>query len=193
MVPGWPYSLIVALETGRSSWTASLDAQRLEPGADLFAVTCTQIRDLTGRLIDAGQWQDGDPDILVVLDAGYDGPRLAHLLTDLPPKILVRLRSDRVFHRPPPPYLFRPDGGRPARHGGEFVFKDPVTWGSRDIETTTDTRLYGRATALAWNRLHPRLQRRSAWAHWAGPMPILEGTVIQLTVEHLPSGGVNKP
>ncbi|OBB30225.1 MULTISPECIES: transposase [Nocardia] len=27
MVPGWPYSLIVALETGRSSWTAPLDAR----------------------------------------------------------------------------------------------------------------------------------------------------------------------
>ncbi|MDI2027635.1 transposase [Saccharopolyspora sp. TS4A08] len=31
MVPGWPY-LVVALETGRSSWTAPLDIQRLVPG-----------------------------------------------------------------------------------------------------------------------------------------------------------------
>ncbi|MFJ4659038.1 transposase [Nocardia sp. NPDC088792] len=193
MVPGWPYSLIVALETGCSSWTAPLDAQRLEPGADVLEVTCTQIRDLTERLIDAGKWCDGDPDILIVLDAGYDGPRMAHLLADLPVQILVRLRSDRVFRRPAPPYLFRPDGGRPARHGGEFVFKEPATWGAADIETRTDTRLYGQATALAWKDLHPRLQRRSAWAAWVGPMPILEGTVIRLTVEHLPSGGTNKP
>jgi hypothetical protein len=26
MIPGWPYSWIVALETGRTSWTAPLDA-----------------------------------------------------------------------------------------------------------------------------------------------------------------------
>ncbi|MEG8184704.1 transposase, partial [Nocardia terpenica] len=193
MIPGWPYSVIVALETGRSSWTAPLDAQRLAPGADVLAVTCAQIRDVTGRLVEAGQWRTGDPDILIVLDAGYDGPRLAWLLADLPVQVLVRLRSDRVFARPAPPYLFRPDGGRPARHGGQFVFKDPATWGEHDIETRTDTRLYGMTTALAWNRLHPRLQRRSAWANWVGPMPILEGTVIRLTVERLPSGGVNKP
>src|ERR671932_228606 len=28
MIPGWPYSVVVALEPGRSSWTAPLDAQR---------------------------------------------------------------------------------------------------------------------------------------------------------------------
>ena len=34
MIPGWPYSFIAALETGRSSWTAVLDAVRLAPAAD---------------------------------------------------------------------------------------------------------------------------------------------------------------
>lgn len=28
MIPGWPYSIVVALETGRTSWTAPLDAVR---------------------------------------------------------------------------------------------------------------------------------------------------------------------
>jgi hypothetical protein len=32
MVLGWPYSVIVALESGRSSWPAPLDAVRLTPG-----------------------------------------------------------------------------------------------------------------------------------------------------------------
>jgi hypothetical protein len=26
MIPGWPYSIVVVLETGRTSWTALLDA-----------------------------------------------------------------------------------------------------------------------------------------------------------------------
>lgn len=30
MIPGWPYSFVAALEPGRSSWTALLDAVRLE-------------------------------------------------------------------------------------------------------------------------------------------------------------------
>jgi hypothetical protein len=39
MIPGWPYSFVAAWETGRSSWTAVRDAIRLEPGADMAAVT----------------------------------------------------------------------------------------------------------------------------------------------------------
>src|SRR5207302_9118561 len=50
MIPGWPYSFVVALETGRSSWTAPLDAVRLAPGDDLAAVTAGQLRDVVAGL-----------------------------------------------------------------------------------------------------------------------------------------------
>jgi hypothetical protein len=127
-----------------------------------------------------------------VLDAGYDAPRIAHLLGDLPVEILGRMRSDRVLHRPVPP---RTPGinGRPPKHGGEFAFGDPATWGAEQAVTSTDTRLYGRAIAQAWDRLHPRLTRRAAWTDHEGPLPIVEGTVIRLTVDRLPSGGTPKP
>ncbi|MGW0537886.1 NF041680 family putative transposase [Streptomyces sp. NPDC003032] len=193
MMPGWPYSIVAALETGRTSWTAILDAIRLEPGADLAAITTVQIREVVQRLIAAGQWCQGDLEILVVLDAGYDAPRIAHLLADLPVQILGRLRSDRVMRRPTPPRVYDPKGGRPPKHGGEFVFGDPATWGTEQAVTITDTRLYGTATARAWDRLHPRLTRRAAWIDHDGPLPLIEGTVIRLAVERLPSGGVNKP
>jgi DDE superfamily endonuclease len=74
-----------------------LDAIRLLPGADVAAVTTGQIRDVVDRLIAADQWREGDPEILVVLDAGYDAPRIAHLLADPPVQILGRMRSDRVL------------------------------------------------------------------------------------------------
>ncbi|MGI5346658.1 hypothetical protein ACQEU8_00405 [Streptomyces sp. CA-250714] len=45
----------------------------------------------------------------------------------------------------------------------------------------------------AWYRLHLRLTHRAAWLDHDGPLPIIEGTVIRLVVEKLPSGGVNKP
>ena len=96
MVPGWPYSFVVALETGRSSWTAPLDAVRLAPGDDAATVTATQLRDVVARLIAAGHWSAGDPEILIVADAGYDAPRLAWLMRDLPVQVLARMRSDRV-------------------------------------------------------------------------------------------------
>ncbi|WP_243719798.1 hypothetical protein [Actinomadura sp. KC06] len=59
--------------------------------------------------------------------------------------------------------------------------------------TTTETRRYGTAVAQAWDRLHPRLTLRAAWLDHDGPLPVIEGTVIRLQVETLPSGGVNKP
>ncbi len=185
------------LETGRTSWTAVLDAVRLEPGADVAAVTTTQIRQVIERLVAAGQWRPGDPEALVVLDAGYDAPRIAPLLGDLPVEVLGRLRSDRVMRCTTPSreefHLANPKGGRPPKHGGEFVFGDSATRGTEQAVTTTDTRLYGKATAQAWDRLHPRLPRRAAWLDHGGPLPLIEGTVIRLVVQKLPSGGVNKP
>lgn len=97
-IPGWPYSVVAALESGRSSWTMPLDVQRLRPGSDLTEVTAVQIRDLLAELRQTGQWTEGDPPVLVVLDAGYDVVRLAFLLADLPVQLLARIRADRVFH-----------------------------------------------------------------------------------------------
>ncbi|MFF0508737.1 hypothetical protein ACFYUH_34825 [Streptomyces fimicarius] len=45
---------MAALETGRTSWTAVLDAVRLEPGADAAAVTTVQIREVVERQAVAG-------------------------------------------------------------------------------------------------------------------------------------------
>lgn len=91
------------------------DLGRRSPGADVAAVTTAQIREVIERLVASGQWTDGDPDVLVVVDAGYDAPRLTHLLADLPVEILGRTRSDRVMRRPTPPRVYDPKGaGRPS-------------------------------------------------------------------------------
>jgi hypothetical protein len=36
-IPGWPYSFVIALESGRTSWTGILDAIRLGPEDDATA------------------------------------------------------------------------------------------------------------------------------------------------------------
>jgi hypothetical protein len=115
LIPGWPYSFVAALETGRSSWTAVLDAVRLGPADDATAITADQLRAVIDRLITGGHWQPGDPDIVIVADTGYDIPRLAYILADLPVELVGRLRSDRVLRLPKPP---RPAGttGRPPKH-----------------------------------------------------------------------------
>jgi DDE superfamily endonuclease len=192
MIPGWPYSVIAALEPGRTSWTAVLDAVRLGPSDDGLAVTAAQVRDVITRLIAAGHWQDGDPAILVIFDAGYDVTRLSFLLADLPAQVLGRLRSDRVMQRPTPPRQPH-TRGRPRKHGGELALADPATWPGAQVTTSTVTSRYGTAVAAAWDRVHPRLTHRAAWLDHDGPLPVIEGTLIRLQVDHLPGDRAPKP
>jgi hypothetical protein len=192
MIPGWPYSFIAALEPGRSSWTAILDVQRVRPTDDHTDLAATQLRTAIEALVTAGHWHEGDPEIWIIGDSGYDGPRLAFLLADLPVRILVRLRSDRVLAFPAPP---RQPGtrGRATRHGTRLAFTDPASWPTPAQATTTDTTRYGTVHAQCWDRLHPKLTRTGAWSGYEGELPILEGTVIRLRVDRLPGTGTPKP
>jgi hypothetical protein len=174
------------------SASAVLDAVRLGPDDDEAEVTAAQVRDVVTRLITAGHWREGDPPILVIFDAGYDPMRLAYRLADLPMEVLGRLRSDRVLHFPVP--ARRPGTpGRPSRHGRELALADPATWPEPPVTTTTATTRYGTAVAHAWDRLHPRLTHRSAWLDHSGPLPVIEGTLIRLQVDHLPGDRDPKP
>ena len=191
MIPGWPYSVIAALEPGRTSWTAVLDAIRLGPDDDEAEVTAAQVRDVVARLVAAGHWREEDPPILVIFDAGYDVTRLAYLLADLPVELPGRLRSDRVMLLPAPP---RPPGpGRPRKHGGELALADPGTWPAPQVTTSTLTSRYGTAVAAAWQRVHPRLTHRAAWLDHDGDLPVIEGTLIRLQVDHLPGDRDPRP
>ena len=53
-IPGWPYSFVAALETGRTSWCQLLDAVRLGPDDDVAEVTAAQVRRVVTDLIDEG-------------------------------------------------------------------------------------------------------------------------------------------
>lgn len=65
----------------------------------------------------------------------------------------------------------------------------PDTWGEPDAEAVQVTDRYGTAQATAWDRIHPRLTTRSAWIVHDGELPVIEGTLIRLQVDHLPGGG----
>nr|WP_231115012.1 transposase [Lentzea aerocolonigenes] len=91
-------------------------------GDDAASVTARQLRDVVVRLIASGHWSPGDPEILLVADAGYDGPRLAHVLADLPVLVLVRV-----------PKPSRPGPGRPTG----LPNHQPAT--RHDVHTATST------------------------------------------------------
>ncbi len=197
MIPGWPYSFVAALEAGRTSWCQLLDAVRLGPEDDVAELTARQVRRVVEDLVAGGRWRKGDRDIPIVFDAGYDTPRMAYLLDGLPVEILGRMRSDRVMRRPTPTQLeyalAYPQGGRPPKHGKEFRFVKPATWGEPDAATIQVTDRYGTARAMAWDRIHPRLTTRAAWIDHDSELPIIEGTLIRLEVDRLPGGGEPLP
>jgi DDE superfamily endonuclease len=184
-VPGWPYSVICALESGRSSWAAVLDAVRLGPDDDATVVTEAQIRELVGRLVEAGQGRAGDPDILVVMDSGYDIVRLSFLLADLPVVLVGRIVSTRVFYGPPGPR--RGDHpGRAPRHGARAELQLPGTLGEPALTTLQEHHRYGHVIVEAWGGLHPKLERRTAWAGHEGTPPIVAGSVMRVRAGRLP-------
>ncbi|MFE7840812.1 transposase [Streptomyces sp. NPDC057474] len=153
---------VAALEPGRTSWTARLDAVRLCPWDGAIAVTAAQVREVFQRLYIASQSQIGDPPVLVVVDVGYDVTRLAFLLADLPVELPGRMRSDHVLHFAPrrsrrASGYASPSAGRSSRSRLR-----PLSL-SRPSQRS-DTTHYGKAVATAWDRLHPLLVRRSAWA-----------------------------
>jgi len=174
MIPGRPYSFIAALESGRTSWCQLPDAVRLGPEDDVAEVTAVQVRRVVEDPVAGGRWREGDPHILVVFDAGYDAPRMAHLPADLPVEVLGRLRSDRVMRKP-----------CPARGSGHL--------GRAGRGHRTGDRRYGTARAMAWDRIHPRLTTRSAWIDNDGELPLIEGTLIRLEVDRPPGGGEPPP
>jgi hypothetical protein len=159
---------------------------------DVTAVTAQQLRTVLGRLVTAGHWQPGDPNVLIITDAGYDVTRLAFVLSDLPVDLVGRIRSDRVLRLPKPP---RAPGTtrRPPRHGPEIAVNKPATWPQPQHSTSTDTSRYGTATATSWDRVHPRLTHRGCWIDHHGELPVIEGTLIRLQVEHLPGDRNPKP
>jgi hypothetical protein len=179
IVAGWAFQWICQLGFQRDSWTAPVDARRLQPADDTDQTAASQIRALLARL------PAGGPVPWCVFDAGYDSAQLTLDLADLPVVVLVRLRSDRCFYADPPP---RPPGagGRPRRHGAKFAFADPTTWPVPTATHVATDDQYGTVTVQAWAGLHPKQHRHPG--HGSGaPRPIVRGTILRVQVQRLPA------
>lgn len=192
-VPGWPYSFAAGLEWGATSWTALLDAARLEPGQDATTATLAQVARVTAALDQAGHLT-GRPAPLFVFDAGYDLTRISHLAAGQGQRVQVlgRVKSNRVYRAQPvqrPRHL----GGRPRRHGPAFKLADRSTWTTPDQALTATSDRYGTVNVRAWHRLHQELDRDRGWAGHTGELPVVPGTLILIDAQRLPGGRAPKP
>ena len=179
IIAGWAFQWICQLGLARDSWTAPVDARRLDPLDDTDHTAARQIRALLGRL------PVGGPLPWFVFDAGYDSAQLTLDLAQVPVVVLVRLRSDRCFYADPPP---RPPGktGRPRRHGAKLAFADPTTWPTPTATLACHDDQYGTVTVQAWSGLHPKQHRHPG--HGSGkPRPIVRGTIIRVQVQRIPA------
>jgi hypothetical protein len=66
----------------------------------------------------------------------------------------------------------------------------PPLWGGGAIPQRTES-VFGNPARLTGP--HPRLTSRAAWRHHHGELPVIEGTLIRLQVDHLPGDRTPKP
>jgi hypothetical protein len=185
IVAGWNFSILAAISSDTSTWTAPLDIRLRTVADDANLVAAEQIRALTHRL------ETTEPDTttapLFVLDGGYHPALLTVQLAGTGTQIAVRIRNDRnFFTRAPQPAPTRTgQPGRPRRHGAPFRCADPDTWPAPDDTHTTDTSTYGRMNVQAWHQLHPK---KPGLRDTDNRPAIIECTLIRITVDRLPNG-----
>jgi hypothetical protein len=82
--------------------------------------------------------------------------------------------------------------GRPGKHGMAVTCgNNPQQANPEPDETLVlpDTPRYGTVRVGAWREVHPLIHGdRGYFAGWDGELPVLRGTVLRVTVEHLPDG-----
>lgn len=164
IVGAWEYQWLVVLPEGAGSWMLPVAIDRRGPTAGSpTEVAISQVRTVrTAQPATA-------PRPVIVCDSGYDLAALAQAALDV--DWLGRLASNRRFYRPPPPYAGK---GRPRIHGPVFRLGDPATQGDPAEEQTYADDAYGQVTLTRWDGLH------------AQATPTVTGTVLRITVAHLP-------
>jgi hypothetical protein len=191
-IPGWEYQFTAALGHLRTAWAALIDVERTTP-ATRTDQTIGQVKNLLRRLAGAGV-PGGRAAPLVVFDAGYSAAALTAGLAGHPVHLLVRLPVTSVFYYDPAAWPGK--NGRPGKHGTAVTCHkadDPDQSNPEPDESLIlpGTPLYGTVQVDAWRQVHPQIHGdRGYFAGWQGKLPVLRGTLLRVTVDHLPDGRV---
>jgi hypothetical protein len=186
-IPGWEYQFAAALGHLRTAWAALVDVERTTP-ATRTRQTIRQVKNLLRRLRAAGPGSGAAP--LVILDAGYSAAALTAALAGQPVHLLIRLPAGSVFYADPASWPGKK--GRPGKHGMAVTCGNDSQQANPEPDeslTLPGTPRYGTVRVSAWHQVHPLIHGdRGYFTGWDGELPILRGTLLRVTVEHLPDG-----
>ena len=148
VVIGHAYSLLDWVPGQNSSWSLSVDVERISSRKTDLEIGIEQV----SRLCRARGSREQGLDI-VSADAKYGNHHFLDALKDETCGIVVRLRKDRVLYRPVEERKAR-KRGRPRKHGSRFAFKEPVTWGEPNEFIALEHPRWGSVEIRRWNDLH---------------------------------------
>jgi hypothetical protein len=148
---GYPYSLLDWVPETQSSWSLSVNVQRIPSHKSAQSVGVEQVKAMN----EARQSYTEKLDIIAG-DGKYGNAGFLRPLQDQRCGIVVRLRKDRVLYRTPEEPRDR-KRGRPRIHGDRFAFKEPETWGDPDEMVNLEHSRWGQVRLERWNRLHGKL------------------------------------
>ena len=189
-IPGWEYQFAAALGHLRTAWAALIDVERTTP-ATRTDQTIRQVKNVLRRLHAAGTGGHGAP--LFIFDAGYSAAALTAGLLGCPVHVLARLPVTSVFCYDPASWPGK--NGRPGKYGLPVRCRKADDADQSNPEpdeslTLPGTPLYGTVQVGAWRGVHPQIHGDRGWfaGNWQGKLPVLRGTLLRVTVDHLPDG-----
>lgn len=146
--PGWAFSTLAVLPEPVSSWTYTLDNQRVPSEATATAIGAAQMAAVLPLL-------PARP--VLVADGHYGTAKWVVATAALPCDQLLRAKRTAVLYRPAPPPTGKP--GAPKKDGARFQGSDPTTHGAPDTQWAgSDAR--GQAVSVAcWGGLHLKARR----------------------------------
>lgn len=118
VVAGWQFSALVVVPEVPSSWTYTLDNQRIPSEKTPSEVAAQQVEALVPLLPEG---------VLLLADGGYGNAAFMRLTEGIPCDKLCRLAKNRVLYGEPSPRTEKPKRGHPEWHGAKFDCKDPST------------------------------------------------------------------
>lgn len=146
--PGWAFSTLAVLPDPVSSWTYTLDNQRVPSSATATTIGAAQLAAVLPLLAERP---------LLVADGHYGTATWVAATATLPCDQLLRAKRTAVLYRPAPPRTGK--RGAPRKDGARFQGSDAATHGVPDAQWAgADAR--GQAVTVAcWGGLHLKPRR----------------------------------